>query len=48
MPDFAQTIPPHLRNIDFARRRPWSETHERQRLHQHKGHIVLAPCRAQR
>ena len=48
MPDFAQTLPPHLRNIDFVLRRPWSETHDLQRFHQHTGYLVLAPRRAKR
>jgi hypothetical protein len=48
MPDFAQTLPPHLRNIDFVLRRPWSETHDLQRFHQHTGYLVLAPRRAER
>ena len=45
MPDFAQTLPPEHRNIDFALRRPWSETHDLQRFHQHTGYLVLAPRR---
>jgi hypothetical protein len=48
MPDFAQTLPPHLRNIDFVLRRPWSETQDLQRFHQHTGYLVLAPRRAER
>ena len=48
MPDFAQTLPPHLRNIDFVLRPPWSETHDLQRFHQHTGYLVLAPRRAER
>lgn len=48
MPDFAQTLPPHLRNIDFVLRRPWSETHDLQRFYQQTGYLVLAPRRAER
>ncbi|MEO8485870.1 MAG: hypothetical protein ABI585_05965 [Betaproteobacteria bacterium] len=43
MPDFAQTLPPAMRNIDFALRPPWSQTHELQRFNQHTGYLVLAP-----
>lgn len=45
MPDFAQTLPPERRNIDFALRRPWSETHDLARYHQHTGYLVLTPKR---
>ena len=43
MPDFAQTLPPELRNIDFATQPPWSKTHDLQRFHQQTGYLVLTP-----
>ena len=46
VPDFAQTLPPERRNIDFVERRPWSQTHDLQRFHQHTGYLMLTPKRA--
>ena len=43
MPDYAQTLPPERRNIDFALRAPWSQTHDVQRFHQQTGYFVLFP-----
>lgn len=46
MPEFAQTLPPERRNIDFVQRAPWSATHDLQRFHQQTGFLVLTPRRA--
>jgi hypothetical protein len=43
MPDFAQTLAPELRNIDFATGAPWSQTHDLQRFYQQTGYLVLTP-----
>ncbi|CAG1006557.1 hypothetical protein BURK1_03309 [Burkholderiales bacterium] len=43
MPDFAQTLPPELRNIDFVLRPPWSESHDLQRFYENTGYLVLTP-----
>ncbi|HEY8241854.1 MAG TPA: hypothetical protein VII68_00215 [Casimicrobiaceae bacterium] len=43
MPDWAQTLPPELRNIAFIERAPWSQTHELRRFHQQTGYILLTP-----
>jgi hypothetical protein len=43
MPDYAQTLPPELRNIDFALRPPWSRTHDLRRFHEHTGYLMLTP-----
>lgn len=43
MPDFAQTLPPEQRNVDFVLRPPWSQTHDLQRFQQHTGYLVLTP-----
>lgn len=43
MPEFAQTLPPELRNIAFVERSPWRETHTLERFHQHTGYLALAP-----
>ncbi|MBN8479793.1 MAG: hypothetical protein J0L91_12620 [Burkholderiales bacterium] len=45
LPDFAQTLPPDLRNIDFVTRGPWARTHEMQRFREHTGYLVLTPRR---
>ena len=43
IPDDAQTLPPERRNIDFALRAPWSQTHDVQRFHQHTGYLMMVP-----
>ena len=43
MPDWAQTLAPELRNIAFAERAPWSQTHDLQRFHQQTGYLLLTP-----
>jgi len=43
MPEYAQTLPPALRNIDFAQSSPWSETHNLERLYPSTGYLVLTP-----
>jgi hypothetical protein len=43
MPESAQTLPPELRNIDFALRAPWSQTHDLQRFHEGTGYLALLP-----
>ena len=43
MPDWAQTLPPELRNVAFVERAPWSKTHDLQRFHEHTGYLVLTP-----
>ena len=43
MPDYAQTLPPELRNIGFVERGPWARTHDLQRFKEHTGYLVLTP-----
>ena len=43
MPDYAQTLPPEMRNIDFVLSPPWSRTHDLKRFHEHTGYLVLVP-----
>ena len=43
MPDWAQTLPPELRNIAFVERAPWSQTHQLKRFHEHTGYLMLTP-----
>ena len=43
MPASLQTLPPDLRNVDFAFRPPWSETHDAQRFLKDNGYLVLTP-----
>jgi hypothetical protein len=43
MPEFAQTLPPAMRNIDFVLRGPWAQTHDLQRFPQHTGYLALTP-----
>ena len=46
VPEFAQTLPPDRRNIDFIARGPLTATHEVQKLYQHTGYALILPRRA--
>ena len=43
MPEFAQTLPPERRNLDFVTRGPWPATHEIRRFHEGTGYLAIAP-----
>lgn len=43
MPDFAQTLPPERRNIDFITKGRWAVTHNIQRSLRHTGYLMLTP-----
>lgn len=44
-PEWAQTLPPERRNLDFVTRGPFAATHDLQRFHQETGYFVLTPKR---
>lgn len=46
VPEFAQTLPPDRRNIDFIACGPLTATHEVQKLYQHTGYALILPRRA--